>query len=419
MSTYPARVRTWTCAAGAAIAMTGCAVPSVPAPGGADPPDTVTLRRGTFVRQVRATGTTEAVRSATTVAPRLAGQSYNLIITRLVAGGARVRPSDVLVEFDRQDPIRAALDRRAEYLDLEQQILKKRAEQAAARAADETALTVADHDVGRARLDVEKNEFLPRIDAEKNTLVLEQATARLAQLQQALSLKARSAATDITMIEIRRDRAERAWRNAEANANETIIPAIERKKRLLALEEAKRRLAQLEEDVQSRTATNRAAMAVVEEKRTKATLASQRAQQIIDSLVVRTPIDGLVIARENRDGTNMFYSGMTLPLYRTGDLVMSGRLVLEVHASVAMEVRIKVNEQDRAVVPRPRVVAGWHGRARELFRQHTRPLRMFDVTLRLDQPDPRLRPGTSVRVVVNGAEVRDALTLPRQGVFQK
>ena len=203
----------------AAIAMTGCAVPSAPAPGGADAPATVTLRRGTFVRQVRATGTTEAVRSATTVAPRLAGQSYNLIITRLVAGGARVRPGDVLVEFDRQDQIRAALDRRAEYLDLEQQILKKRAEQAAARAADETALTVADHDVGRARLDVEKNEFLPRIDAEKNTLGLEQATARLAQLQQALSLKARSAAAEITMIEIRRDRAERAWRNAEANTN--------------------------------------------------------------------------------------------------------------------------------------------------------------------------------------------------------
>ena len=225
MSTCPARVRRWTCAAGAAIAITGCAVSSVPAPGAADAPDTVTLRRGTFVRQVRATGTTEAVRSATTVAPRLAGGSYNLIITHLVAGGTRVRPDDVLVEFDRQDQIRAALDRRADYLDLEQQILKKRAEQAAARATDETALTVADHDVGRARLDVEKNQFLPRIDAEKNTLVVEQTTARLAQLQQALSLKTRSAAAEIRMLEIRRDRAERAWRNADANANTMIARA--------------------------------------------------------------------------------------------------------------------------------------------------------------------------------------------------
>jgi cobalt-zinc-cadmium efflux system membrane fusion protein len=47
------------------------------------------------------------------------------------------------------------------------------------------------------------------------------------------------------------------------------------------------------------------------------------------------------------------------------------------------------------------------------------PLRQFDVTLRLDHPDARLRPGTSVRVVVTGSEVRDALVVPRQALFQK
>ena len=162
------------------------------------------------------------MRSAATVAPRLAGQPYNLTITRLVAGGSRVRAGDVLVEFDRQDQVRAAIDRRAEFLDLEQQILKKKADQEAALASDQTALTVADHDVGRARLEVEKNQFLARIDAEKNDLALEQATARLAQLRQALALKARSAAADIRILEIRRDRAERAWRNAETNADVMI-----------------------------------------------------------------------------------------------------------------------------------------------------------------------------------------------------
>jgi multidrug efflux pump subunit AcrA (membrane-fusion protein) len=225
MRPRPARLRTWAFAAGAALILNGCAASSAPARAGAGAPGTCTVRRATFTRVIRATGTTEAVLSSTTVAPRLAGQSYNLIVTRLVAGGTRVRTGDVLVEFDRQEQIRAALDRRAEYLDLEQQILKRRAEQAASLAADETALTVADHDVGRARLEIEKNQFLPRIDAEKNTLVLEQATARLAQLRQALSLKARSSAAEIKMLEIRRDRAERAWRNAEANANVMIARA--------------------------------------------------------------------------------------------------------------------------------------------------------------------------------------------------
>jgi HlyD family secretion protein len=215
-------VRLPACAVAAALVLAGCAVSSAPARSVGDQPGTATVKRGTFVRDIRATGTTEAVRSAATVAPRLAGQPYNLTITRLVAGGTRVRAGDVLVEFDRQDQVRAALDRRAEYLDLEQQILKKRADQEAALAGDQTALTVAEHDVGRARLEVEKNQFLARIDAEKNTLALEQATARFAQLRQALALKARSAAADVRILEIRRDRAQRAWRNAETNADVMI-----------------------------------------------------------------------------------------------------------------------------------------------------------------------------------------------------
>ena len=218
----PVRVRPWALFAGAALCLTGCAASSSPARPAGDQPGTATVKRGTFVRDIRATGTTEAVRSAATVAPRLAGQPYNLTITRLVAGGSRVRAGDVLVEFDRQDQVRSALDRRAEFLDLEQQILKKKADQEAALAADQTALTVADHDVGRARLEVEKNQFLARIDAEKNDLALEQATARLAQLRQALALKARSAAADLRILEIRRARAERAWRNAETNADVMI-----------------------------------------------------------------------------------------------------------------------------------------------------------------------------------------------------
>jgi multidrug efflux pump subunit AcrA (membrane-fusion protein) len=227
MHFHPTRVLARASAAcvAAALALAGCSAPPGRGAVRQESPGSVVVKRGTFARQVRATGTTEAVLSATTVAPRLAGQSYSLIVTRLVAGGSRVREGDLLVEFDRQDQIRAALDRRAEFLDLEQQILRKRAEQAAVRAADETALTLAVNDVGRAKLEVEKNQFLPRIDAEKNSLTLEQASARLAQLREALSLKAKSAAAEITILEIRRARAERAWRNADANANMMIARA--------------------------------------------------------------------------------------------------------------------------------------------------------------------------------------------------
>jgi hypothetical protein len=47
------------------------------------------------------------------------------------------------------------------------------------------------------------------------------------------------------------------------------------------------------------------------------------------------------------------------------------------------------------------------------------PLRLFDVTLVLDRADPRLRPGTSVKVVAQGQQVDDVLLLPRQAVFEQ
>lgn len=175
---------------------------------------------------VRVTGTVEAVRRATIVVPRLAGQHSNsLIITRLVPGGSRVKKGDVLVEFDRQDQIRAAQDRRAEYLDLEEQIRKKASEQAAAIAGDETELKQTEHDVERARIEVSKNELLPAIEAEKNTLALEQARAKLDALRRTFDLERKAERADIRILKIRRDRARNATGHAERNAELMTIAA--------------------------------------------------------------------------------------------------------------------------------------------------------------------------------------------------
>jgi hypothetical protein len=46
------------------------------------------------------------------------------------------------------------------------------------------------------------------------------------------------------------------------------------------------------------------------------------------------------------------------------------------------------------------------------------PLRQFDVTLELKDADPRLKPGTTVRVLVDGGTVDKVLLLPRQALFE-
>jgi len=187
---------------------------------------TVTVARGTFLRTVRVAGITEAVRAAAAIAPRLAGQSSpTLVITKLVKGGTRVKAGDVLVEFDPQDQVRAAFDRRTDFQDLEQQIRRLEAEQAAAYAGDETAMTQANNDVSRAQLEVRKNRVLPAVEAEKNTLSLEEAEARANEVKQARTLRRLTAEADMKILQIRRERLERALHHAEQNADYMVVRA--------------------------------------------------------------------------------------------------------------------------------------------------------------------------------------------------
>jgi HlyD family secretion protein len=185
--------------------------------------DTVVARRD-FVRSVRLSGTVEAVEATTISAPRLRGQYNNsLVIMRLVRAGTRVRQGDLLVEFDRQDQLRNALDRRAELNDYEQQIKKRQAEEVAARASDDSTLKQAQSALEKAKLELVKNELLPKIQAEKNTLAFEEAQARLKQLQETYDLKRRAAEADIRILEIRRERSETNMRQAELNAERMLV----------------------------------------------------------------------------------------------------------------------------------------------------------------------------------------------------
>ena len=183
-----------------------------------------TVTRRDFVKSIRLSGSVEAVEATTISTPRLAGQNnQSLVITTLVRPGSMVRAGDLVVEFDRQDQLKNALDRRVELNDLEQQIRKKQAEGSAARAKDDSELMQAQSALGRAQLEILKNEMLPKIQAEKNTQALEEAQAKVKQLKTTYDLKRTAAEADLRILQIRRDRAENAMRQAESNADRMAI----------------------------------------------------------------------------------------------------------------------------------------------------------------------------------------------------
>lgn len=287
--------------------------------------------------------------------------------------GSAVKAGDLVCEFDPVEQEYNLEQNRFELMQADQEIAKLKADAAVQHGEDEVALLQARFAVRRAELDVKGNELLGAIEAQKN---------------------------------------------------------------VIALGEARRGLAQLEQDVTSHAASNKASLAGLEERRNKAMLSMAVAQKNIESMKVRAPIDGLVVARQNMDASGGFYyTGMVLPDYRSGDMVNPGRTLADVVDLSGLEVQGKVSEADRAnlqagqgvrvradALPQERLSGTLKtigGLTSRRYFWDSDSKRQFDGTFQLDRVDPRLRPGMSAQVDIIGQQLKNVLYVPRQAVFEK
>jgi len=182
------------------------------------------VERKTFSHTLRLGGTTMAAHSFAVLAPRLEGaQVGSMVITKLAPAGSLVKKGDVLVEFDPQAQMKDYLDKKATYDSLVGQVAQKQADEDIARAKDDTALQQAEDDLKHAQLELQKNEIVSRIDAEKNQEAADEAQASLKQLKETYQLKRAAAAADIRILEIQRDRALEAMRYAQSNAAKMLV----------------------------------------------------------------------------------------------------------------------------------------------------------------------------------------------------
>ena len=185
---------------------------------------TVRVERKNFSQLFRLNGTTQASRSFVVLAPKLEGaQVGSMVITKLVPAGTHVKKNDVLVEFDPQAQTKDYLDKKSAYEILVGQVAQKQAEEDIARAKDDTAMKQAEDELKRAQLELQKNEIVSRIDAEKNQEALDEAQTTLKQLKGTYQLKGAAAASAIRILEIQRDRALEATRYAQGNAAKMIV----------------------------------------------------------------------------------------------------------------------------------------------------------------------------------------------------
>ncbi len=293
-----------------------------------------------------------------------------LRIIQLSPTGSAVKAGDVVVAFDPAQQEYNLAQSRSDLEEGEQEIVKAQADASVQAAEDKTAMIKAKFAVRRAELDVSKNELLSEIDAKKNDL---------------------------------------------------------------ALEEAKRALAQLQQDIQSHASSNQAGLALSEEKRNKAQLAMRQAEQNIQNMKVKAAIGGMVVVRGNENAAGGIYGGMTLPDYQVGDQANPGNTVAEVIDTGKMEITTKVSEKDRPYLKKDQPVeiemdafpgekvkgkiasvAGATGQG--FFMDNLQ--RTFDVTVQLDREDARLRPGFSAQLTFVGERMPGALTIPMEAVFE-
>jgi len=184
---------------------------------------TAVIKRGNFLRTIRITGSTQAVRAYVVQAPQLAGGGQRMVLVRLVHAGTRVHKDEVLAEFDQQDQLKQFRDSQADYLGFLDKIKKLQADNSAALAKDQTALQAADDDYQKAKLEMMKNEVVSRIDADRNRLTLEEDEATWKQLRQTFDLKERARQAQLKDLEIQRDKAHGQMLYAQINSQRLVI----------------------------------------------------------------------------------------------------------------------------------------------------------------------------------------------------
>jgi len=184
----------------------------------------IRVERRDFSQSLRLNGTTQASRSFVVLAPKLEGaQVGSMVITKLAPAGTHIKKGDFLVEFDPQAQTKDYLEKKGAYESLVGQVAQKRAEEAIASSKDDTAMKQAEDELKRAQLELQKNEIVSRIDAEKNQEALDEAQATLKQLKETYQLKRAAAAATIRIQEIQRDRALEAMRYAQGNAAKMVV----------------------------------------------------------------------------------------------------------------------------------------------------------------------------------------------------
>lgn len=323
---------------------------------------TYLVKRGEFLDSEQLHGEVKALKSVTISAPADAG---DLQILKLSAEGASVKAGDVVVEFDKTKTEQDLAQFRSTLKSAEASIEQARAQARLAEEEDKTAVLKAGFDVESAKLEASKQEIVSKIEGEEAKLKLLDSEQKL----------------------------------REAAAKQKSDEAL-----------------------------NKATVESTEQASTKAKYDVERAEHALAQMSQRAPSAGTVSILQHWTGSGMAQ-------YRAGDRTWAGAAIAELPDASTLRISTRVDETERGrLAPGLPVTVQLNAIPDRQFTGHIERIseiasldfsggwpitRNFTLEVRLDQTDPRFKPGITGDVTVVVDHIANAISIPAQALFQK
>ncbi len=297
-----------------------------------------------------------------------APQTPDLKIVRLAESGKPVHKGDVIVAFDAAAQEDTYIERQTEVRQVESEIKQADAQHSIVDQQNEMLEMESQYNLERAELEASKQEILSEIEGLKNRIDVGVAEGELKKA------KTTTEATDLSQ---------------------------------------KADLAQLEERLQ------------------KAIRDRELSKQYLGSMVLRSPVDGVVSIMTNNRAQGSF--GTSRPPFQEGDTVWTGGVIAEIPDLTTLQADFRVSEIDRGRVKEGQEVrlrvdavpdARLAGKVTFLSPIATLvfntipPGKSFPALSSIDKIDPRLRPGMSVTAEIVVERLPNVLVVPSKASFQ-
>jgi len=176
-------------------------------------------------REVRVTGTVQAVHSSKILIPQIYGNYSSMTLTHLIANGTSVKEGDLIATFDATNMMDTARDAKGRYDDFGHQVDQKRAQNRADAEHRASDLKQAQADLATALQELRKGPVLSEIDRLKNEQRAAIARVHVESLTKANAFHDTADAAALKVLELQKERQKVAMERAQTNIDKLTLKA--------------------------------------------------------------------------------------------------------------------------------------------------------------------------------------------------